>query len=187
MAPITCGAFLRRTLPSHRPATGEMFGAVVAENQLIRATLRTIENINWHFWVPITETSLTVTPQHSEGLPNIPDLTLLQREFPGRVFLSPLAMMREIVTADDYLFVAGLPLLPRLSEVQQRLGLRRHPICGLVHAVSVSDLYWQFTRIAMSLSDLDTIVAPSATGRTSVEKLLTRNWIIPSRTGLSSN
>jgi len=47
---MICGTTLERTIELHKPAGAEMYGATVAINNLIAATLQVEHRLTWDIW-----------------------------------------------------------------------------------------------------------------------------------------
>ncbi len=162
---MTCGTFLGKTLEPYRSDKGDLYGATVAENQLIQATLEEDPTLKWEFWKPGLQLSVARNPEFWAGSP---DIGPFQRRFGGRILLRSLPSLPGTAEAGQYVFVGGLPLLPVFSDVREQLVSNRFPICGILHAACFPDLAWQCARMLMSIEDCDFIVATSRAGHEAI-------------------
>jgi glycosyltransferase involved in cell wall biosynthesis len=168
---MVCGTLLSRPLTSHNPASGEMFGATVAQNELIHASLALSSTIRWNFWTPGLQPSITEPAGSSRSAS--PDVALLQSRFGDRVMSRTLSRFPAVVrNRQDYLFVVGLPAMPRISDLRQQFHCERVPICALLHAACLPDLIWSYARVAMSSEDCDVLIATSLAGKNAIEKIM---------------
>jgi glycosyltransferase involved in cell wall biosynthesis len=163
---MICGTFLGKTLEPYRSDKGDLYGATVAENQLVRATLEADSTLRCEFWKPGLELSVTKNPEFFAATP---DLSHLRRQFERRILLRALPSLPSAEEAAQYVFVGGVPLLPVFADLREQLSPNRMPICAILHAACFPELAWQFARILMSADPCDAIVATSRAGRQAVE------------------
>lgn len=163
---MICGTFLGKTLEPYRSDKGDLYGATVAENQLIQATLAADPALKWEFWRPGLHLSVTRNPEFWSGSP---DLAPFQRQFGGRVLMRSLPALPNPAEAREYILVGGAPLLPVFNDVREQILPSRIPICGVLHAVCFPDLVWQCSRILMSCEECDVMVATSRAGHRALE------------------
>jgi glycosyltransferase involved in cell wall biosynthesis len=71
-----------------------------------------------------------------------------------------------------YAFVVSASQFSKVAEMQQEAGCRRAPVCGLVHAVCMPGLWWQYARIALNCEECDRLVVTSRAGRRAIETIL---------------
>jgi hypothetical protein len=127
------GTFLGKTLEPYRSDKGDFYGATVAENRLLEASLAVDTTLKWEFWKPGLPLSVTRNLDFRAG---VPDLTLLRRQFETRVLLRSLPTLPTHEEAREYIFVGGATLLPMSSDVREQLFPDRLPICGILHLKS---------------------------------------------------
>jgi len=165
---MTCGTFVGKTLEPYRSDRGDLYGATVAENQLIEATLSADTALKCEFWKPGLEISVARSPEFGWGQP---DVRNLQRQYGPRILVRGLPSLPSAEEASEYVFVGGAPLLPFFSDVSEQFPIRV-PICGVLHAVCFPELAWQCARILMAAEDCDVMVATSRAGHQSLENCL---------------
>lgn len=164
---MICATVMRQILENYRQASGEMYGATVAENALIRATLELDPEIQWEVSLPAIRPSpcRSTSPE-----PGVPELTPLRRQFGERVRLRPLTLLPALASRDGYMFAVSLPTLPRIAEMRQHLGDTRFPICGLLHAACLQDFFASYLWLFLSVEPGDALVATSKAGREVLER-----------------
>jgi len=162
---MVCGTFLGKTLEPYRSDLGDLYGATVAENQLIQATLLADTTLKWEFWKPGLSLSVTRKSEFSAA----PDLTSFQKQFGNRILVRSLPSLPTSDDAGRYVFVGGVPLLPVFSDVREQLHSNRFPICGILHAACFPELAWHCSRILMSAEQCDVLVASSRAGHRALE------------------
>lgn len=165
---MVCGTFLGKTLEPYRSDKGDLYGATVAENQLIQSTLAADSTLNWDFWRPGLPVSVTRNPEFGWGSP---DVLPLQRQFGNRVTVRTLPSLPTVEEVPQYVLVGGAPLLPVFGDVREHLP-GCVPICGVLHAVCFPELVWQCARILMAAEECDVMVATSRAGHRSLETAL---------------
>lgn len=165
---MVCGTFLGKTLELYRSDRGDLYGATVAENQLIQSTLAADSTLKWDFWRPGLPLSVTRNPEFGYGSP---DVSNLQRQFGGRVLVRGLPALPTAAEVPEYILVGGAPLLPVFSDVREQLP-GCVPICGVLHAVCFPELVWQCARILMAAEKCDVMVATSRAGHRALETAL---------------
>jgi len=168
-AEMICGTFLGKTLEPYRSDRGDLYGATVAENQLIEATLVSSAELKWEFWKPGLALSVNRNPEFWTGSP---DLGSFQKQFGTRVGVRQLPALPSPEDAGHYVFVGGVPLLPIFSDVREQLQSNRFPICGVLHAACFPELAWHCSRILLSAEDCDVLVASSLAGHRAIETAL---------------
>jgi glycosyltransferase involved in cell wall biosynthesis len=166
---MTCGTFLGKTLEPYRSDRGDLYGATVAENQLIQSTLVADMTLKWEFWKPGLSLSVTRNPEFWAGSP---DIALFQRQFGNRILVRSLPALPTPSEAGQYVFVGGVPLLTVFSDVREQLQSNRFPICGILHAACFPELSWHCSRILMSAEECDVLVATSRAGHQALETAL---------------
>jgi hypothetical protein len=129
---MICGTFLGKTLEPYRSDRGDLYGATVAENQLIQATLVADSTLKWEFWKPGLALSVTRNPEFGSGSP---DVGHLQAQFGSRILVRGLPSLPTPEEARQYIFIGGAPLLPLFSDVRQQIFPYHPPICVVLHAV----------------------------------------------------
>ncbi len=165
---MVCGTFLGKTLEPYRSDKGDLYGATVAENQLIQSTLAADSTLNWDFWRPGLPVSVTRNPEFGWGSP---DVLPLQRQFGNRVTVRTLPSLPTVEEVPQYVLVGGAPLLPVFGDVREHLP-GCVPICGVLHAVCFPDLVWHCARMLMAAEECDAIVATSSAGHRAMETAL---------------
>jgi glycosyltransferase involved in cell wall biosynthesis len=163
---MICGTFLGKTLEPYRSDRGDLYGATVAENQLIQSTLVADTTLKWEFWKPGLPLSVTRSPEFGSGSP---DVAHLQRQFGNRILVRGLPSLPTPDEARQYVFMGGAPLVPVFADVREQLLPSRLPICGVLHAACFPDLAWQCARILLSVEECDAIVATSRAGHQALE------------------
>jgi glycosyltransferase involved in cell wall biosynthesis len=166
---MICGTFLGKTLEPYRSDRGDLFGATVAENQLIQATLVADTALEWEFWKPGLPVSVTRNPEFWAGSP---DLAPFQRQFGNRILMRSLPELPTPDEAKRYVFVGGVPLLPVFSDVREQLPSSGLPICAVLHAACFPELAWHCSRILMSAEDCDVMVATSHAGHQALQNAM---------------
>ena len=157
-----------KTLEPYRSDQGDLYGATVAENQLIQSTLAADSTLNWDFWRPGLPVSVTQESRVRVGQPGRAGLAKTVRK-PG--YVRTLPSLPTATEVPEYVLVGGAPLLPVFGDVREHLP-GCVPICGVLHAVCFPELVWHCARILMAAEECDAIVATSRAGHRSMETAL---------------
>ena len=164
---MRCGTVLNRMLSNHRSPTGEMFGATVAENALIEASLSATTHVTWDFISSDLSASQSETIRTSELQA---DLSNLGRAFPGRVRLIDAGRYQALSSTEERILVTSVPTFPTLANFRRQNGLERIPICCLVHSLNATNYYTLYSSIVFGAMPHDRIVASSSSARYALEK-----------------
>jgi glycosyltransferase involved in cell wall biosynthesis len=165
---MICGTLLRRAIDPYRAARGEMYGATVAENELIRATLDTRPEISWDFWAQGISPSVAKTFEEKE---RYGDLTALKTFYEDRTRVYKIEALPAVAANKPYLFVTNVPSFSQLSEIRERFGCDTIPICSLVHSVLTPNLLATYSWLAVNAQSSDVLVASSKAGHTALDNI----------------
>ena len=168
MLTLKCGSLALNGVSSHRPASGEMFGAHLAELRLVEAVLDRTDSVQWDFWNTEIPPSLTHTGSHSLGHP---DIAGLKKKFGTRIQMRSIDQIAEAALDPGYLFVSNVPSLSRISELRTRIGAHAMPICGLTHSLYTKEMLFGYSWLLLSIEPHDSIVASSEAGKQALEYL----------------
>jgi glycosyltransferase involved in cell wall biosynthesis len=173
--PLRCGTFLRPLPQAHGAAAGDRFGANVAEQELIYATLLEDPALNWHLWSsdfsasPTSKAAPLSGGLHlaasGTGRPNDIDVS-------NRISCCQYSTFEAAVRLGDYVFVVALPLLPRMCEIRTHFKKMHVPICGLLHSVWGSDSPAIYTWLLTTMQECDVIVVTSEAGGVAVRMII---------------
>lgn len=145
-----------------------MFGANVAERELICATLKCNQEISWDMWDTALASSLA---DHAECVPVPPALEQLHSKYRDRLATQRLSSLSAIARATDYTFVCSTPAFSGISEIRAQTHISSMPICNLVHSVWTRDIFATYTSLLMCAEAHDVVVASSRSAQTALERL----------------
>jgi glycosyltransferase involved in cell wall biosynthesis len=168
MQPLRCGSLALPGVDPYLPASGEMFGAHLAELRLLKAVLRSDLNLQWDFWNTNTLPSLAHTTRQLPTPPHLADF----KDFGDRVRLRSIEALAEIALQPSYLFVSSLPFMSRIAELRTHFGAHRMPLCALTHSLYTKDPFLTYSSLLVSAQPCDRIVVASGAGKQALDQLL---------------
>lgn len=169
MPPLTCGSLALPGVHPHLPASGEMFGAHLAELRLLQACLQQDDDLRWELWNTDLAPSLTHTSRQPHGAPQ---LTTGLEEFGDRVRIRSIDDIPEIALQPSYLFLTSLPYLPRLAQLRRHIGARQMAICALTHSLYTRDMPSAYAGLLLSAQPRDHVVVASHAGLGALQHLI---------------
>jgi glycosyltransferase involved in cell wall biosynthesis len=168
MPPLKCGSLALRGIQPHQPASGEMFGAHLAELRLVEAVLDRSDTLQWDLWDSEVPPSVT----HTSGHPlRNPEVAELKKRFGERVRARSIDEITEAALDPGYLFVSNVPSLSRIGELRTRIGAHAMPICALSHSLYTKELLFGYSWLLISVEPHDNIVISSEAGKQALEHL----------------
>lgn len=166
---MRCGTFLNKIFDVYHPVGSDMYGALVAENRLVEATLTADETVCWNFWVRGLNPSLS--NRTTFGV-NGPCLLPLSTRFGDRVMLGDVSNLHLILRGRDAIFPLNFLDIPLVMGLREQLADVWFPVCGLVHSIRYEFLTTAFLTLALGAEDCDAIVVSSLAGKRTLQKMI---------------
>lgn len=165
---MRCITTSRTVLDESDQVDGNRFGAIVAENELISATLSSAQDLRWSF---LTSGLSVPLYKGASDQTHLPDLAALRRLYGSRIEAVPAPLLQS--GTDEYsVFVTNVPRCPAVLDVRSQFGVQTIPFSCLVHSLHSVDLLPLYSWILQRSQPGDVIVASSSTAELALKKLL---------------
>ena len=165
---MVCGILDAKVLDGEAPGSGQYYGCFVAEDALVKATLRHLDSISWDFFTNPVVPSLTLA-----GRPQARHLHLhtLSQQYEQRVHPRDISQLEQRANSNPYVLVTSAPGAAAIIDVRDRLGCSQVPVCGIMHSVFCKDMFATHTWLLLNLEEHDVVVVSSNAGRKAIERL----------------